>query len=197
MISHRDKTLFPEIPATPDENTVIRIRRYTPGDGNRALSVMKRVYIDELGWRNVFLREAVTALKNMLQSHDPRFELFLLAEAERTPVGVMFLKRKSGRTAFLRWLTVTRDARNRGLGKTLLECAVDFSRNAGYDSMDLVTVDRLEHALEFYRRQGFIESARRKDMVWEMDVELCFLTKDLRERPVPGVVTAGKYNRDG
>jgi len=150
--------------------------------------VMKRVYIDELGWRNAFLREAVKSLRNMLLTHDPARELFLLAETEQAPVGVMFLKRKSKSIAFLRWLTVTRDVRNRGLGKTLLECAVGFSRNAGYDSVELVTVDRLEHALEFYRRQGFAETARRKDTVWEMDMELCFLTRDLGRKHGPDVV---------
>jgi GNAT superfamily N-acetyltransferase len=185
MLDHPDKTVFTRISADSGDIPAIDIRRYAPGDGNRALSVMKRVYIDELGWRSAFLRESVKSLKGMLQTHDPARELFLLAEADVVPVGVMFLKRKSERTAFLRWLTITRDARNRGLGKALLECAVGFSRDVGYDAIDLVTVDRLEQAREFYRRQGFIETARRRDTVWEMDMELCFLTRDLRGEPGP------------
>ncbi|MBN1881165.1 MAG: GNAT family N-acetyltransferase [Deltaproteobacteria bacterium] len=146
---------------------------------------MKRVYIDEFGWQYAFLRGAVKTLRDMLLTYDPKRELFLLAETDIGPVGVMFLKRKSDRIAFLRWLTVTREVRNRGLGKALIECAVGFSRHAGYDSLDLVTVDRLTHAREFYRHQGFIETDRRRDTVWEMDMELCFFTRDLREEAKP------------
>ena len=183
MLYRPNSAVLLKIPAGPGNIPAIGIRRYAPGDGNRALSVMKRVYIDEMGWRNTFLREAVTALKDMLLTHDSKRELFLLAESEQAPVGVMFLKRKSARVAFLRWLTVTREVRNRGLGKALLECAVDFSRNAGYDSMQLVTVDSLQYAQEFYRRQGFTETGRRRETVWEMDMVLCFLTRNLGHTP--------------
>jgi len=182
MLNHPDNTPFFEIPVVFGDNPEVRIRRYSPGDGNRALTVMKRVYIDELGWRHAFLREAVKALRDMLLTHDPKRELFLLAEADKKPVGVMFLKKKSERVSFLRWLTVTENVRNRSLGKKFLECAVDFSRNAGYETMELVTVDRLERAREFYRRQGFVETARKRDTVWEMSVELCFFSRDLERR---------------
>lgn len=183
MLHRPNRVVFLKIPAESGDIPAIGIRRYASGDGNQALSVMKRVYIDELGWRNTFLRESVTALKDMLLTHDSKRELFLLAESEQTPVGVMFLKRKSARVSFLRWLTVTREVRNRGLGKALLECAVEFSRDAGYDSMQLVTVDSLKHAQEFYRRQGFVETGRRRETVWEMDMVLCFLTRDLGHTP--------------
>ena len=185
MLHRPDIEFFPSIPEEPGNIPAIGIRKFSPGDGNRALSVMKRVYIDELGWRNVFLREAVKALKDMLLTHDPKCELFLLAESKKTPVGVMFLKKKSERVAFLRWLTVTHEARNRGLGKALLQCAVGFSRNVGYDFIELVTVDTLEQAREFYRRQGFIETGRRRDTVWDMDVELCFFTRNLGRPQAP------------
>jgi hypothetical protein len=62
--------------------------------------------------------------------------------------------------------------------------------------MELVTVDRLEHAREFYRRRGFVETARRRDTVWEMSVELCFYCKDLGRRPSPKTIEPDDASTD-
>jgi GNAT superfamily N-acetyltransferase len=59
------------------------------------------------------------------------------------------------RVAQLRWFLVDASARGRGLGRRLLDAAVAFSREAGYERVMLWTVAGLDAALHLYRAAGF------------------------------------------
>jgi GNAT superfamily N-acetyltransferase len=74
------------------------------------------------------------------------------------------------RTAQLRWLLVHPAARGTGLGRRLLDAAVVFSQDAGYERIILWTLSGLEAALQLYRRAGFVRVETAPARRWGVDV---------------------------
>ncbi len=69
-------------------------------------------------------------------------------------------------TAPRRWFLVAPGARGGGLGRRLLEAALDFSRDQGYRRVTLWTVDLLGAAAHLYRARGFRLVGRRSGAPW-------------------------------
>ena len=164
---------------TPEDGREIVLRPFGGGDSNRVIDLMREVYIEEMGWHMSFLREAIKILKDMLITWDPKDDLFVLAEFEGTLVGLLYMISQSDGKALIRWLTVKRDYRGMGIGKRLLEMAVDFARKKRHRKIALVTVDELKHAREVYKTAGFVETGQKTDFLWNMDITLCFMEMKL------------------
>ncbi|HET8650081.1 MAG TPA: GNAT family N-acetyltransferase, partial [Gemmatimonadales bacterium] len=73
-------------------------------------------------------------------------------------------------TAQLRWFLVDPSARGRGLGRRLLDTAIEFSRAAGYRRIVLWTVSALEAAARLYRAVGFERTEEQPGQRWGSDV---------------------------
>ncbi len=155
------------------------IRPYKDGDANLILVLMREVFIDELGWDRAFIIDAAYALKEMLEQNKPGRDFFLVCRSGKNIVGVLFVLGVGDGTAFIRWLVVHKDFRGRGLGRELLGRALDFSRRAGFRRARLVTVLDLSRAYTFYLRAGFREVARRLDILWRMEHNLCFMEMEV------------------
>ena len=63
--------------------------------------------------------------------------------------------RSSEGTAQLRWLLLHPEVRGHGIGRRLVEEALNFCRDAGYSSVFLWTVDTLPIAAKLYQSVGF------------------------------------------
>jgi GNAT superfamily N-acetyltransferase len=164
---------------TPKDGKKIVLRPFGGGDSNRVIDLMREVYIEEMGWHMSFLREAIKILKDMLITWDPKQDLFVLAEFEGTLVGLLYMVSQSDGRGLVRWLTVKKDYRGMGIGKRLLEMAVYFARKKRHKKIVLVTVDELKRAREVYARAGFVETGRKADFLWNMNITLCFMEMKL------------------
>ncbi|MBN1574198.1 MAG: GNAT family N-acetyltransferase [Deltaproteobacteria bacterium] len=153
----------------------VTIRPYKTGDARAVIGIMREVFIDEYGWTTAFLREAVRTLRKMLMTMIPVSELFLVCESREGLCGVMFLKVGEEDSAFIRWLAVKRGYRGRGIGRILLEAALEFSREAGYESVKLITVGQLHEAMELYRCAGFIEVGQKETVLWDMEMNVHYM----------------------
>ncbi len=164
---------------TPKKGKEIILRPFGGGDSNRVIDLMREVYIGEMGWHISFLKDAVRTLKEMLITWDPKQDLFVLAEFEDVLVGLLYMISQSDGRSLIRWLTVKKGYRRIGIGNKLIEMAVDFARKKGYRKIVLVTVDELKRAREFYIRAGFLETGRKTDLLWDMNLTLCFMEMKL------------------
>lgn len=63
--------------------------------------------------------------------------------------------RDGPKDARLRWYIVDPRWQGRGIGRTLIAKAIDFSRGAGYKRIYLWTFDGLKQAQSIYERNGF------------------------------------------
>jgi GNAT superfamily N-acetyltransferase len=76
----------------------------------------------------------------------------------------------SEKEAQLRWLLLHPALRSGGLGRKLVEEALQFSREAGYSTVFLWTVSTLPAAAGLYRSMGFEERERLTHMMWGREV---------------------------
>ncbi len=67
----------------------------------------------------------------------------------------MAIVKFSAREAQLRWLLLVPEVRGHGIGRKLVEEALDFCRDAGYSSVFLWTVNTLPIAAKLYQSAGF------------------------------------------
>ncbi len=89
----------------------------------------------------------------------PTGALLLAFDANATAVGCVGLRPfKGGEVCELKRLYVRPEARGTGLGRRLLEAAIEAAAEAGYRSMVLDTLTSLTDAIGLYRRVGFEET---------------------------------------
>jgi GNAT superfamily N-acetyltransferase len=72
----------------------------------------------------------------------------------------------SEKEAQLRWLLIDPEVRGYGLGRRLLEEALDFCRKAEYSSMFLWTVNTLPVAAMLYQSVGFKQTEELTHKLW-------------------------------
>ena len=72
----------------------------------------------------------------------------------------------NGRIAHLRWFIMADGARGRGLGDTLMQRAVQFCRDVGFDSVYLWTFAGLDAARHLYEKHGFRLAEALQDRQW-------------------------------
>jgi ribosomal protein S18 acetylase RimI-like enzyme len=167
-------------PAIPGTDLVLRPAR--GGDANRILTLMREVFIDEMGWDRAFLVDSAHTLVQLFSAGDGAGDLFLVCLSGKKIVGLVVLRDAGEGTGFIRWLVVHRSARGIGLGRLLLERALAFAEESGFGRVRLVTVRDLSLALDFYRGVGFREVARKPGVLWRMPHELCFMELDITSR---------------
>lgn len=135
----------------------VTIREGGPGDVGLLLHRHALVYRHEFGFGDVFERYVAEGLAPYLANRDPTKDRLWIAETDGRPVGTVALHHDPDRPGWakLRWYLVEKEARGRGLGRTLLRLAVDFTQNAGYEGIYLWTVDTLDAARRQYQQAGF------------------------------------------
>jgi putative acetyltransferase len=102
--------------------------------------------------------------------------MFDVAEDEGRIVGSVGLCRKADGVCELRKMYLARSARGQGLGKGLLEHALDRARALGFRRVELETAGVLVEAIRLYTRRGFrpVEPAHlsaRCDRAFALDLD--------------------------
>ena len=105
------------------------------------------------------------ALRRMVEVSDLRLEESPLADVEGAPAGFALLgvRREEG---WVGGLGVVPEARRRGLGRALMEAAIDRARSRGVRRLWLEVLEQNAPAVQLYRQLGF-EPTRELD-VWSL-----------------------------
>ena len=88
-------------------------------------------------------------------------EAFFVAVDERLHkvVGTVAIKREDSRVALLRRLFVAPTHRKLKIGKRLIDRALDFCREVGYEEVVFKTTSKMSGAINLCRQNGFIQRA--------------------------------------
>ena len=132
------------------------LRSLQPGDMGWVISEHGRLYHAEYGWDSRFEALVADIGARLLRRFDPRCEGAWIAECDGRRVGCAFVVRKSARTAQLRLLLVTPEARGMGLGARRTDTCIAFAQAQGYHRMVLWTNECLHTARALYARRGFV-----------------------------------------
>jgi GNAT superfamily N-acetyltransferase len=134
--------------------TIVIRHALHPGDVGAVVSMHGLLYAREYDFDSTFEAYVAAPLAEFVMRGSPRERLWL-AEHDGEVVGSIAIVAESEPVAQLRWFLVAPEARGTGLGRRLIQEAMAFSRDAGYECVILWTISALHAAAHVYRSAGF------------------------------------------
>ena len=150
----------------PISNRPISIRHdLRPGDVGYITYLHGILYAPEQGWDHTFDAYVAIPLAEFARSRLPGQRIWIVEDGERI-VGSLAIVKFSESEAQLRWLLLVPEVRDLGIGRRLVEEALDFCRDAGYSSVFLWTVNTLPIAAKLYQSMGFEPTEELTHEMW-------------------------------
>ena len=151
-------------------STVFTIRnRLEPGDVGEIVRLHGVLYAREYQFDSTFEAYVAKPLAEFVLTSSQRSRIWIATRDSRI-VGCIAIVESTPTVAQLRWYLVDPCARGTGLGKRLLNDAVEFCRQCGYDSIILWTVSSLAAAAHLYQAVGFEKVEANATHIWGVDV---------------------------
>jgi N-acetylglutamate synthase-like GNAT family acetyltransferase len=136
-----------------------------PGDVGYVVYLHGTLYAREHGWDHTFEAYVAGPLSDFARSHNDRERIWIVERGAQV-AGSVAIVEASPSEAQLRWLLLDPDLRGRGIGRTLVEEAISFSRESGYSLLFLWTVSALAAAAKLYRSAGFQLTEENTHELW-------------------------------
>jgi ribosomal protein S18 acetylase RimI-like enzyme len=140
-----------------------------PGDLGAIVHLHGTIYAREYGFDPTFEAYVAGPLSDFVRNRTGRDRLWIAERGERI-IGCIAIVGVSEKEAQLRWYLVDPSARGLGLGKKLLNEAVGFCKDRGYESVFLWTVSALTAAAKLYRSAGFEKVEEKPGRHWGVEV---------------------------
>jgi ribosomal protein S18 acetylase RimI-like enzyme len=159
---------------TKDSTDDLPTIRHTlkPGDMGYMTYMHGKLYHELCGYDRNFERFVARELDEFLEQYDTEKDRIWIAEKGGKIVGTIVIQGRSGYVAQLRYFLLDPDARGHGLGKRLMQEAMDFCRDKNYTNVYLLTTEELGTAAELYRRHGFKITKREETTLWGQRIVL-------------------------
>jgi GNAT superfamily N-acetyltransferase len=136
-----------------------------PGDIGCVTYLHAVLYAEDRGWDASFEAYVAGPLAEFAKSQTDRERIWIVEQDEKV-AGSIAIVEASQEEAQLRWLLLHPHIRGLGLGRLLVEEAVDFCRECGYASIFLWTVAGLEAAMHLYESLGFELTEEETHPIW-------------------------------
>ncbi|NSL86746.1 MarR family transcriptional regulator [Chitinophaga sp. Mgbs1] len=145
----------------------IRIRyNLQPGDVGYLIYLHGELYARESGYNLEFESYVCKTFHDFLPTYNTNKDRVFLATCDNKIVGAVAIIGSSRHLAQLRWFIVHPDFRGKGLGKKLLQEAIDFCREKLYQKVYLLTTDMQATAIDLYKRNGFRKTGEKHLQQW-------------------------------
>jgi DNA-binding MarR family transcriptional regulator/GNAT superfamily N-acetyltransferase len=134
---------------------LIDIRAFKPKDLLYIKQSHISIYQKEFGFSDSFIDYIEKNITAFEQTYHQASENIWLAYDQNLPVGSIAIVNDTKCRAQLRWFLVEPSYRNQHIGRRLMEEAIRFARDAGYQEIFLWTVQFLSSAKYLYSQFGF------------------------------------------
>lgn len=145
---------------------------YIPGCIGRIAELHARFYSRTVDFGLPFEAKVATELSQFCQAYVDGRDGLWLAELDGTVHGSVVIDgshyRESG--AHLRWFITSDESRGKGIGSKLLDSAMTFCRERGYENVHLWTFEGLVAARHLYERHGFRLAKTQRGSQWGKEV---------------------------
>jgi len=149
-----------ETPAQPK----VTIRTFQPGDAGFVAQLHGTLYAETYQFGPIFEYYVMKGLTEFLLDHD-RGELWI-AEVDGKPVGSIAIAKATETDAQLRWFIIDEQYQGLGIGKKLIETALQFCKAQHYQHVFLWTVNILGAARHLYSRYDFRRTEEKSNQEW-------------------------------
>lgn len=136
-----------------------------PGDVGYVTYLHGILYAPEQGWDHTFDAYVAIPLAEFARSNSSQERIWIVENGKQI-VGSVAIVKFSEKEAQLRWLLLDPEVRGQGIGRKLVEEALDFCRDAGYSSVFLWTVNTLPIAANLYRSVRFEPTEELTHELW-------------------------------
>lgn len=137
-----------------------------PGDLGYLIYLHGALYAKEYKYDQTFEMYVAHGLVEFIEAFNPYRDRIWLAEAEGRIIGSVAIVRSTKLEAQLRWYLVHPDYRGQGLGKILIQKALNFCKDRKYNSVFLWTTSELATAAHLYAEAGFKKKEVKSHNVW-------------------------------
>ena len=149
-----------------------------PGDLGRVIALHGRCYDHLPGFGLAFEAYVAQTIAEYVLDAGEKGCLWLAERGDRL-VGCTAIVLRDDNRAQLRWVLVDQSTRGIGLGRRLVEAALDYCRAEGYRQVFLETTDGLPESQALYEKLGFVETANAIDELWAGPRPLIVMELDL------------------
>jgi len=136
-----------------------------PGDIGYLTYLHGILYAQEYGWDYTFEAYVAVPLAEFAKAHNDRERIWIV-EKDGQIAGSVAIVEASLSEAQLRWMLLTPELRGVGLGRYLVEAALDFCKQQGYSTVFLWTVSLLTVATKLYQSVGFRLTEEKTRQIW-------------------------------
>lgn len=136
------------------------------GDLGRLISLHGEVYSALDGYGLRFEAYVAQTIAEYVLDNDARGRIWL-AERDGRLVGCTAIALRDNGSAQLRWVLVDAAARGVGLGRTLVNRALDYCRENGCSHVFLYTTDGLPESQALYDALGFVTVSDEPQELWD------------------------------
>jgi len=142
----------------------VRIRQSEPGDAGYVAYMHGKYYNEHHGFigksEYYFIKHLADFVNN------PEGSRLWIAESADGIAGCIAIVRVDDKTAQLRWFLVEPKYQGMGIGSTLIETALDFCRDNGFECVFLWTFKGLDAARRLYDKAGFELTEEKPNSEW-------------------------------
>ena len=136
-----------------------------PGDIGSIIHLHGTLYAEEFGFDHTFEPYVAIPLGEFATNQTKRDRLWIVEKEEKV-MGSVAIVSRSENIAQLRWLILHPTLRGCGIGRTLIDKALDFCKAHRYESVFLWTIDFLDAALKLYTSAGFKLTETKIHRIW-------------------------------
>ncbi|HMN88750.1 MAG TPA: GNAT family N-acetyltransferase [Saprospiraceae bacterium] len=136
-----------------------------PGDVGAIIWLHGLLYGQERGFDYTFDAFVAEPLAQFIQSITPR-ECLWIVEHQSTVMGSIAIVKRTDTEAQLRWFLLHPDVRGFGIGRQLMQIAMDFCKLMGYEGIRLWTISEQQTAIRLYQSFGFQKVSSETRHAW-------------------------------
>ena len=132
----------------------VLIREYISGELGLVSYKQMEIYRQRYGFKPIFEYYILAAMAEFCRDNEGG--MLWVAEIAGQVKGAVAIVKVDAKLAKLRWFYVDPDVQGKGMGRKLMEKALGFCREKGYEQVELWTVDELMEARRLYASFGFV-----------------------------------------
>ena len=144
-------------------NSII-IKPYKAGEASYVSYLQMKFYEQAYGFKPIFEHYVLTSMAEFTGSSKGS-QLWVALDNDEI-VGSIAIMRTGEHTAQLRWFLTNTDYQGKGIGKKLMDTAMQFCREQEYTHVFLWTIQMLDAARHLYEKYGFKLTEKKPNAEW-------------------------------